>query len=328
MARRLVLGVVALVMSGCQSAAMHDHGAEATPSVDAGPFQLADLKLSPLADQNPDPAVVEVTLEARPATVAWLPGKPVTAWTYNGAVPGPLIEAKLGDRLIVHFHNALSEPTTIHWHGVRAPAAMDGGGMAGETIAPGADFTYDFTLPDAGLFWYHPHVKTDRQVEEGLYGALVVRGPDAVAAPERILVLDDVLVDGDGQQPATSPMAQMMGREGNVPLVNGHPKAATTVRAGSWERWRLVNAANARILNLQLAGAKLVQIGTDGGLLERYVVADPSAADGFGWAAGPPSTPALAERLGRPTAVRAVAAANGANPVPWFVPCHRVLAAD
>jgi FtsP/CotA-like multicopper oxidase with cupredoxin domain len=264
---RWVPWALAAATFGCHGSAAHDHGVANIPEVDAGPFQLADLKLAPLPDQNPDPQVLEVDLEARPASAAWLPGKPVMAWTYNGAVPGPLIEAKVGDRLIVHFHNALPEPTTIHWHGVRAPAAMDGSGMAGDQIAPGASFTYDFTLPDAGLFWYHPHVKTDRQVEQGLYGALVVRGNDTVAVPERILLLDDVLVDASGQQPATDAMTEMMGRVGNVPLVNGHPKAAISVRAGSWERWRLVNAANARILRLELPAAEMVQIGTDGGWL-------------------------------------------------------------
>src|SRR5262245_16707060 len=110
-------------------------------------------------DLNPDPHVVEVNLDARVAPVEIAPGERVNAWTYNGGIPGPLIRVRAGDRLIVHFSNHLPEATTVHWHGIRVPIQMDGvPDVSQPPVAPGAAFTYDFTVPDAGLYWYHPHV--------------------------------------------------------------------------------------------------------------------------------------------------------------------------
>src|SRR5687768_893868 len=85
----------------------------------------AGLTLTQPVDKNPDPAVLEIDLTARVADVT-IGGTTVKAWTYDGLLPGPLIRAKVGDRLIVHFTNQLSDPTTVHWHGVRVPIEMDG----------------------------------------------------------------------------------------------------------------------------------------------------------------------------------------------------------
>src|SRR4051812_7456370 len=88
------------------------------------------------------------------------------------------IEARVGDVLEVRLTNRLPEPTTIHWHGLRVPAAMDGTDMVQRPIAPGESFTYRFRLPDAGTFWYHPHSNETVQLEKELYGAVIVRGDD------------------------------------------------------------------------------------------------------------------------------------------------------
>jgi len=224
-------------------------------------------------DENPDPAIVEVSLAAAPTTVAYLDGRPATAWAYNGSVPGPIIEANKGDQIIVHFTNDLAEPTTIHWHGLRVPNDMDGAGRLTQPIPPGGRFDYRFVVPDAGLYWYHPHVRSEVQVDKGLYGAIVVRDPAEPAldaAIERLLVLDDILVD-----PASGAVddrldmrGMMMGREGNLLLVNGQSSnRAITVAPGARTRLRLVNAATARFFSLRLEGGAMVQIGTDGGLL-------------------------------------------------------------
>jgi FtsP/CotA-like multicopper oxidase with cupredoxin domain len=229
--------------------------------------------LLPATDLNPDPAIVEVDLRATVGEVEYLTGTRSAVWGYGGSVPGPLIEARRGDRLIVHFRNDLPEETTIHWHGVRVPNAMDGAGHLTQPVLPGGTFDYEFVLPDAGLYWFHPHVRSDEQVERGLYGALVVRDEsDAIipAASERIVVLDDALID-----PATgaldleiNPRAAMMGREGNLVLLNGKPSnAVVAFRAGERLRLRLLNAANARYFGIALEGGELVQIGADGGLL-------------------------------------------------------------
>src|SRR5687767_13625715 len=103
----------------------------------------AGVKLNELTDSNPDPSVVEIELTATPAEVR-IAGTPVKAWTYNGSVPGPLIRTKVGDRLIVHFKNELSEATTVHWHGVRVPIEMDGvPGISQPPVTHGQTFTYD-----------------------------------------------------------------------------------------------------------------------------------------------------------------------------------------
>src|SRR5919197_4543843 len=121
---------------------------------------------------------VAVRLAARETDWQYAPGRSVDGNTFNGQVPGPTIEAEVGDTLVVELTNELSEPTTIHWHGLRVPADMDGTELVQQPIQPGETFEYRFVLPDAGTFWYHPHTNETVQLEKGLYGALVVRGQD------------------------------------------------------------------------------------------------------------------------------------------------------
>ena len=139
----------------------------------------AGLRLPEAPDLNSDPAVVEIEMEARVATVEIAPGFKVEAWTYNGLIPGPLVRVNVGDRLIVHFSNHLPNSTTIHWHGLRIPIEMDGVPDYGQApVEPGGTFTYDFIVPDAGIYWYHPHVMSAAQVGFGLYGAFLVADPN------------------------------------------------------------------------------------------------------------------------------------------------------
>jgi FtsP/CotA-like multicopper oxidase with cupredoxin domain len=105
----------------------------------------AGLALPQVVDLNPDPAILEFNLEASITNMEIMTGKQTPVWSYNGGLPGPLIELNVGDRLIVHFTNNLPEATTIHWHGMRVPNAMDGApGYTQEPIAAnGGTFTYD-----------------------------------------------------------------------------------------------------------------------------------------------------------------------------------------
>ncbi len=196
---------------------------------------------------------------------------PTPVWTYNGITPAPLIDTKVGDRLVVHFKNSLPEPTTIHWHGIRLPAAMDGTLAMQNPIPPGGTFTYEFTLKDAGLFWFHPHIRSDIQVQKGLYGALRVRGANEPAADiERLLVLDDIKLDKDGKVTEyLDDHSLMMGREGNTLLVNGITNARVSIEPGALVRLRIVNVANGRFFNLRIPDRKLRVIGTDGGLIPK-----------------------------------------------------------
>lgn len=232
----------------------------------------------PLTDTNPDPNIVEVELVAVTATHEYLAGKPADVWAFrDGAkarskpsIPGPLLEAKLGDKVIVHFRNELPEETTIHWHGLRVPNASDGTPIAQVPVPPNGSFDYEFTLIDSGFYWYHPHVHGDVQVEAGLYAPIMVHDDLAVdVAADRVFVLDDVKVEASGKlSERTDNLDLMLGRQGNVVLINGRERPTMTAASGTRERWRFVNAANGRYFNLELLGHTLTVIGWDGGIIE------------------------------------------------------------
>ena len=218
-------------------------------------------------------SVVHVDLEAHEIDWEFTAGRVTRAWGFNGQIPGPTLEAHVGDVLEVRFTNRLPEPTTIHWHGLQIPAAMDGTDMVQHPIAPGATFTYRFRLPDAGTFWYHPHSNEVVQLERGLYGAIVVRGPNEPQLDaERVLVLDDVELDRTGQiKPPGWWIEQHDGRQGSTRLVNGKKEPELTIAAGQIERWRIVNAASARYVRLSIGGRPFTILGTDGGLIDAPV---------------------------------------------------------
>ena len=143
---------------------------------------------------------VGLDLEAREADWAYAPGRSVRGFTFNGHVPGPLIEAEVGDTIQVRLTNSLPKSTPIHWHGLRVPADMDGTEAVQPPIEPGGTFEYRFVVPDAGTFWYHPHVNETEQLERGLYGALIVRGPgEPTLDAEQVLLPDDLKLDADGE---------------------------------------------------------------------------------------------------------------------------------
>jgi FtsP/CotA-like multicopper oxidase with cupredoxin domain len=186
----------------------------------------------------------------------------------------------VGDRLIVHFTNTLPEPTTVHWHGLRVPLRMDGvPGVSQPPVTPGESFTYDFVVPDAGLFWYHPHVMSAAQVGFGLYGALLVDDPDdgVSVEDELVMVLSDLALNERGalESPeAGGSIGNVFGREGTYVLLNGRKQSSLQARSGAPQRWRIVNAAKSRYFNLDLGGALFRQIGGDGGLQEHAVERD------------------------------------------------------
>jgi len=229
-------------------------------------------------DINPAADIVEVNLEAKVSLVEFSSDVLSEVYTYNGTIPGPLIKTKKEDMLIVNFTNNLPEPTTIHWHGLQLPADMDGSSVAQNPIQPGASFRYQFKVNDPALFWYHPHVRSNEQVEKGLAGTLLVADEDDKAnlrsIPEHILMLDDILLDNNGQvQPAFVGsiedilLEKINGREGNVFLVNGQQRPTIQAEIGQPLRLRMVNIANTRFMDVSIPGHELIRIGGDGGLL-------------------------------------------------------------
>ena len=279
-------------MSSHHDHATHDHhhgGVAHEPSADA---RVAYRKAYEAAQPDPGRRVVAVDLEARAIDWTFTPGAPVRAWGYNGQIPGPTLEGRVGDVLEVRFTNRLEQSTNIHWHGLRVPAAMDGTEMVQSPVAPGETFTYRFRLPDAGTFWYHPHSNETVQLEMGLYGALIVRGADEPQLDaERILVLDDVRLDKQGQIAKFGGLIERHdGREGDVRLVNGKAEPEIAIAAGQIERWRVINASSARYIRLSIGGAPFRILGTDGGLIEAPVTVTEAllaTADRLDLAVGP-----------------------------------------
>jgi FtsP/CotA-like multicopper oxidase with cupredoxin domain len=210
-----------------------------------------------------------IRLEAGEFEWEFAPGRTVRGFGFNGRVPGPTIEAEAGDTVVVELTNRLREPTTVHWHGVRLAATMDGTESVQRAIEAGETFEYRFAVPDAGTFWYHSHVNETEQIERGLYGPLIVRGADEpVLDGEQVLLLDDLKLDERGEIAAFGdPHEHHAGREGEVRLVNGIEEPVLEISAGTVERWRVVNVANTRFVRLALSGRQFSVIGTDGGLL-------------------------------------------------------------
>lgn len=249
----------------------HEHGAvvhEPAPGASEAYRQAYDA-----ARPDQDRRVVSIALEARETDWSFVSGSTARVWGYNGQIPGPTIEAHVGDVLEVNFTNRLSQPTNIHWHGLRVPAAMDGTEMVQRSVAPGETFVYRFRLPDAGTFWYHPHSNETVQLEMGLYGALIVRGPDEPTLDaERVLVLDDVKLDKNGQVATFGGIIERHdGREGDIRLVSGKAEPVLEIAAGQIERWRFINASSARYVRLSIGGLPFRILGTDGGLIEAPV---------------------------------------------------------
>jgi FtsP/CotA-like multicopper oxidase with cupredoxin domain len=205
-----------------------------------------------------------------------LNGRSYTMFAFNGQQPGPLIEVVRGSQITVVLSNRLPQPTTVHWHGIRLENPNDGTpGLTQPAVPPGGAFTYRLRFPDSGIYWYHPHVREDTQQELGLYGNLLVRQPGGdeygPANREAVLMLDDLLISDAGMVPLgrDTPTHALMGRFGNILLVNGEPGYRLRVNRGEVVRFFLTNAANARTWNLSFPGARMKLVASDVGTYER-----------------------------------------------------------
>ena len=247
----------------------------------AAPPMPARHGITTFEDIDPDPNVVEVHLTASHEHEWQLgDGTSVHGLSYNGVNPGPLLEAKLGDRIVVHFQNDLRWPTTLHWHGLRVPAAMDGSMLVQDAIPPGGTFDYEFEARDVGLYWYHPHMHEAAQIDLGLYGPILIHGPGephASLSLDQPLIIDDMLLGDDGQIVGldphadeahdTNPDAEGDDRLGNVVLANGTKNPTIPVTRGGWALFRLLNTSDARHLMVALEGHSMWVVGLDGGFL-------------------------------------------------------------
>ena len=205
-------------------------------------------------------------------------GKTLTMYGYNGQYPGPLIRVAKHTTVIIEFTNNIELPSTIHWHGVRLDNRYDGvPGVTQEPVQPGESFTYHVYFPDEGIYWYHPHLREDIQQELGLYGNMMVDPDDAeYYSPvnrEEFLIFDDLLLQANDIAPFGLEASNntLMGRFGNVFLINGEPAYTLTAQKNEVVRLFLTNVSNTRVYNLSFGGARIKAVGGDIGKFEREV---------------------------------------------------------
>ena len=208
-------------------------------------------------------------------------GTEVRMLGYNGSIPGPSLRVDQGSEITVQVTNDGDVETTVHWHGLRLENRYDG--VPEETqapIPPGGTFTYKVQFLDAGLYWYHPHIREDFAQEMGLYAPIIVEPSDPSYWPavdrQLTITLDDVLIE-DGQMAPFSrsgPNFVAMGRFGNIMLINGETEFSDEVALGEVVRLYLVNTANTRIFNFALHGARMKLVGGDSGRYERETFVD------------------------------------------------------
>lgn len=248
--------------------------------------EVAEFAGSYPKEASPDGTVHELRLVAAPSQVALFDGRPFDVWAYNSQVPGPTFRVRLGDTLRVTFTNNLPQPTTVHWHGVRVPNAMDGvPGVTQAPVAAGETFVYEFTPKDAGTFWFHPHLRSSEQVERGLFGVLIVE--DATPPPysrDELWVLDDWLLTPQGELfPEFNTRRDLAhdGRWGNFVTVNGRSTPRFAMAPGERVRLRLLNVANGRVFAPDFSALDVKVIAVDG-----LYTARPLSLSGFELAPG------------------------------------------
>lgn len=208
-------------------------------------------------------------------------GTEVKMLAYNGSIPGPVIKIPQGGQVTINFKNNLDVATTLHSHGVRDDNKFDGvPDVTQREIPIGGTFTYTLKFPDAGVFWYHAHVREDYTQQLGLYGNyLVIPNNPNYYSPvnkEIPLTISDLLLDNAQIVPFNKSGADhtMMGRFGNTMLVNGDTNYKTTVNKGDVIRFYFTNTANTRPLNLTIPGVKMKQVGGDNGKYEQEQFVD------------------------------------------------------
>ena len=282
-------GSAAVLVSACAG--------EVRPPVAIGPTDPA-VRAAEDRRRRPGARVLDVALAAAPITVDLGGGLTAATWAYGGAVPGAPIRLTAGEVLRARFTNSLPEPTTIHWHGIALRNDMDGvPEVTQPDIAPEATFLYEFTAPDPGTHWFHPH--SGLQLDRGLNAPLIVDDPREPGAYDKewVVVLDD-WADGVGQS-AEETLAELQAgggahaahlaaaeAGGEAPsggaflggagagdvvyplyLVNGRRPSAPSVfeaRPGERVRIRLINAGSDTPFRVALGGHRMTVTHTDG----------------------------------------------------------------
>jgi len=230
----------------------------------AGTAALTALPLPRSASADSTP----VALEARERALSLLPGKSTPIWAYRDEWP-LVLRTPRGQPFRAILSNALPEHTAIHWHGIRVPNAMDGVPyMTQDPVEPGQFFGYEFTPPDAGTFFFHPHCDTVAQLGRGLAGVLIVEdeAEQGLFSADLVCVIKDWRLKNDGSFDvfSTDKGAARAGTFGTVKTANGQPVAKLVAPANGWVRLRVLNLDVTRIIVLALDGAEGFLVATDG----------------------------------------------------------------
>lgn len=246
----------------------HDHSHHGGPAlslqalVEAYP-DLYTLKPEGLVELQPfrvEGNVKEFAIDIQEVQHEIIDGVVVTAWAFNGTLPGPTIRVQEGDIVRVHFTNTHHQPHTIHWHGIYADVEHDGVPHTSAAVMPGETRVYEWVAEAPGTHWYHCHVDSYRHVDMGMYGAIVIEPKDEVTwANEYTLIIDD-------WDSTIDPMATRYEPDPNYFLVNGRafPDVPTlTLRVGETTRIRLINAGYSNVA-MHMHGPSFMVVDTDG----------------------------------------------------------------
>jgi suppressor of ftsI len=283
-----VLMAIGLLLVSCaqQSSGMNHnmHGGESSSSnsqVTLTPMErsidgLLDAKPMSVIKTSPDKAI-KLSADIVKKDID---GSTIRMFGYNGMIAGPLLKAKQGEFFKVDFTNNIDMDTTVHWHGVRIENKYDGiPGVTQDPVKPLDSFHYEVRFPDAGLYWYHPHIREDYQQELGLYGAILVEpkvNEYNAVNKEEVIILDDIKLDGNDVPPYMDNQINhaLMGRFGNVMLVNGQTEYSLNVKKGDVVRFYIGNVANVRPFKISFTNAKMKVVGGDVGLFQHDFFAD------------------------------------------------------
>lgn len=273
----IIFGILGVVIISVLAAAFYTGLKPSTVVNDKLVFQNK-LTIPPLLKPKEENGEKVFDLKIQTGDTAILPGKKTQTLGFNGSILGPTIRARTGDAIRMNVTNTLGETTTVHWHGMHLPAAMDGGPH--QQIESGKTWQPNWTITnEAATLWYHPHLmeKTGEQVYRGLAGFFIIDddNADSLALPKEYAVDDIPLVVQDRK---FNPAGQLVydhnhqneitaGMLGNTILVNGTYAPYATVPA-KFVRLRLLNGSNARRYNFGFSdNHPFYQIATDGGLL-------------------------------------------------------------
>jgi len=207
-------------------------------------------------------------------------GKKIKMLAYNGSIPGPVIRVQQGDTVTIRFKNNTDMETLLHSHGVRMDNQYDGTQLTQKNILPGESFDYVLKFPDAGMMWYHPHVREDKQQPMGLFGSFIVTpntpGYWEKVDHEEVLFLSDILMENGNIAPYSDTYIThaLMGRFGNTLMINDKTDFTMTAKPGEVIRLYLANAATVRPFNFSIPGAKMKLVGGDNGRYERETFVD------------------------------------------------------